>query len=184
MPKPVKLYAMSPVLIAALIVAGLGSAAGPALAQYRGSDTGIESQHKCADHKSRKNKKILGAVGGAAIGGLIGRSIDGGKHHEAGTILGAAGGAYAGQAIAGSLTSCDRYLQDEAAVRAVRTGHEQTWSNQDSGNTGTVKRAQSFVDSQGRECNTIITNTAEHNDSDKSDTIILCKNDNGNWEKM
>ncbi len=170
-------------LIAPLILAGLGVAARPALAQYRGSDTSIERQHKCANHKSRKNKKILGAIGGAAIGGLIGRSIDGGKHHEAGTILGAAGGAYAGQAIAGSLTSCDRYFQEEAAVRAAQTGQTQTWSNRESGHTGTVKRAQSFTDSQGRECNTITT-SAGQDSAGKAQTMILCKNADGYWEKM
>ena len=168
------------VLIAPLVAAGLGMAASPAMTQQRG----VERQHKCANHKSRKNKKILGAVGGAAIGGLIGRSIDGGDHHETGTILGAVGGAYAGQAIAGKLTSCDRYYQDEAAVRAVQTGQPQTWSNQDSGHSGTVRRAQRFTDSRGRECNTVTTTPVDTNSTEKPETIVLCKNADGYWEKM
>lgn len=81
-----------------------------------------QRRHDCANRKKKKRNKILGAIGGAAVGGLVGRKIDGGKHREVGTVAGAAGGALAGQAVAGKLTGCERY-QNNAGSHAVQPGH-------------------------------------------------------------
>ncbi len=184
MSKPVKSHGVNLALIIPLILAGYGSALSPAMAQNNSYYNDTPRKHACANHKKKKKNKILGALGGAAVGGFVGRKIDGGNHRETGTILGALGGAIAGQAIAGKLSSCDRYLQDEAAVRAIESGNAQNWSNNDSGYGGTTERAQSFVDGQGRPCNTITTKTADQNGYNDPETIILCKNANGTWDRM
>ncbi len=168
----------------ALIFAGLGGITQPAMAQNSAYNNDGQRKHPCANYKKKKKNKIMGALGGAVVGGIIGRKIDGGKHHETGTIAGAAGGAFLGQAIAGKLSSCDQYLQDEAAVRSIQSGQEQNWSNNDSGYGGSTERAQTFTASDGRECNTIVTKTADRNGYYDPETIILCKNPNGTWSRL
>ncbi len=165
-------------------VAGFGAMAQPVQAQNNSTYDSGKRKHPCANHKKKKKNKILGALGGAAVGGFIGRKIDGGRHHETGTIAGAVGGAIAGQAIAGKMSSCDRYLQDEAAVRAINTGQAQSWTNNDSGYGGSAQPAQTFVASDGRTCNTITTKTADQNGYYDPETIILCKNPDGTWSRM
>lgn len=171
------------ILAVPLALTGFGLSALPTLAKDNSYNDNAARKHACANHKKKKKKKILGAIGGAAVGGFIGRKVDGGRHRETGTILGAVGGAIAGQAIAGKLTSCDRYLQDQAAVQAIETGHAQDWSNNDSGYGGTAERAQTFVDERGRTCNTITTRTADQNGTYDPETVILCKNANGTWDR-
>jgi len=171
------------ILAVPLALTGFGLSAVPTQAKDHGHKNKAAYKHACANHKKKKKKKILGTIGGAAVGGFIGRKVDGGRHHETGTIVGAVGGALAGRAIAGKMTSCDRYLQDQAAVRAIETGHTQDWSNTDSGYGGTAKRAQTFVDERGRTCNTITTQTTDQNGNYDPETVILCKNANGTWDR-
>lgn len=47
----------------------------------------------------RSNMGILGTLGGAVVGGLLGHQIGSGSGNTAATIAGAAGGAYAGREI-------------------------------------------------------------------------------------
>jgi Glycine zipper 2TM domain len=79
-----------------------------------------QRKHACANRKKKKRNKVLGALGGAAVGGIIGRKVDGGKHREVGTVAGVAGGALAGRAVAGKLTGCENDQDDGAAYNQPR----------------------------------------------------------------
>ncbi len=173
--KPARLMLVLP-----LVLAGFGSTIAPASAQTYSNNNG----HKCANHKKKKNKKILGAIGGAALGGFVGRKIDGGKHHEVGTIAGALGGAYLGQAVVGSMTKCDRYFQDQAAVRSIQTGQTQSWSNSDSGAVGEVRPSQTFISKTGRQCKTVITRNGNQNGYYDPQTIAMCRDADGYWSRI
>lgn len=47
----------------------------------------------------RRDNGTTGLIIGGAVGALVGRSLDGGRHRTVGTIIGAAGGALLGRAI-------------------------------------------------------------------------------------
>jgi outer membrane lipoprotein SlyB len=47
----------------------------------------------------RRSNGTTGLLIGGAAGALVGRSIDGGRHHTTGTVLGAVGGALVGREI-------------------------------------------------------------------------------------
>ena len=47
----------------------------------------------------RRSNGTTGLIVGGAAGALIGRSLDGGRHHTTGTVLGAVAGALAGRAL-------------------------------------------------------------------------------------
>lgn len=55
----------------------------------------VESVERVA----RSNMGMLGTIGGAVVGGLLGHQIGSGRGNTAATIAGAAGGAYAGREI-------------------------------------------------------------------------------------
>lgn len=55
----------------------------------------VESVERVA----RSNMGVLGTIGGAVVGGLLGHQIGSGGGNTAATIAGAAGGAYAGREI-------------------------------------------------------------------------------------
>ena len=52
-----------------------------------------------ANHYGRRCSGTTGTIIGAIAGGLLGRSIDGGRDRAVGTVLGGAAGALAGRAV-------------------------------------------------------------------------------------
>ena len=74
---------------------GTGSAGSNDNANVRSGLGTVES----VERVDRANVGILGTIGGAVVGGLLGSQIGGGSGQTAATIAGAAGGAYAGREI-------------------------------------------------------------------------------------
>src|SRR5215468_7953780 len=83
-------------------------------------------------------KAVLGALGGAALGGGIAALAGGGT----GAIVGATlGGALLGGVIGNRLDARDKQLATQAAQQAFensQTGKPTAWSNPDTGNSGTI----------------------------------------------
>lgn len=74
---------------------GTGSTGGIDTANVRSGFGTVES----VERVDRANVGILGTIGGAVVGGLLGSQIGGGSGQTAATIAGAAGGAYAGREV-------------------------------------------------------------------------------------
>lgn len=100
------------------------------------------------------NKTTAGTVLGAIGGGLLGSQIGGGKGQliavGAGTLL----GAFIGHQIGESLDKADvdhaRRAQERAHV--VPVGQQITWSNPDSGHSGTITPRREGTDTAGNYC--------------------------------
>ena len=85
-------------------------------------------------------KETFGTLGGAALGGLLGSKVGGGKGRMAATAIGALLGAYAGNSLGKSLDRADRTYASQAQQQAYQAPMQQpvAWSNPKSGNSGTI----------------------------------------------
>lgn len=105
------------------------------------------------DTVSGSPKTTIGALGGAAAGGLLGAAIGDGRTRDiaAGVAVGGLLGALGGQL----LDQRDRRLQQEAAARAFETmpsGTSTPWRNPDTGNYGSVTPTRTYQTAAGRYC--------------------------------
>jgi len=91
---------------------------------------------------------MLGAIGGAAIGSALGDNGDGTTHFfavAAGTVAGAA----IGSSIGKSLDDADRQAMarnQQIALETYPSGQSSTWSNPDSGNSGSYTPQPAYQD--------------------------------------
>ena len=85
-------------------------------------------------------KQTIGALGGAAAGGLLGAQIGGGSGQLAATAAGALLGALVGSEIGRTMDEVDRMRADQAYGQAqdAPIGETIAWDNPDTGNYGSV----------------------------------------------
>ncbi len=129
------------------------------------------------------NKQTMGTLGGAAIGGILGSNIGGGKGKTAATIGGALLGAYAGSSIGKSLDQSDMMYHQQAVSRAYNAPLNQTinWNNPETGRSGSVtpirEGRQASTGSLCREYKQTI-----YIDG-RAETAVgtACKNSDGTW---
>lgn len=81
----------------------------------------------------------IGAGVGAVLGGFLGNRIAGRGNRIIGTVLGGALGAAAGSAVGCKLQKNDREKAERAVQDAVLTGKDQSWTNAETGASGTVE---------------------------------------------
>ncbi len=143
----------------------------------------VFSLSSCAtlQEKAKDNPKgLLGALGGAAVGGGIAALAGGGAGWIiAGSLL----GGLAGGAIGKNLDDKDKAKANAAAHEAFesgRTGQPSVWDNPDSGNSGTVTPTQTFANSQGQYCREINqTITIDGNTEEVTGTA--CRQADASW---
>ena len=100
-------------------------------------------------------KQAGGAVIGGAAGGLLGSQIGSGSGQLAATAAGALLGMLAGSEVGKSLDRADQMhaaQTTQAALESNKTGTVSTWTNPDSGHSGTVTPVRTFQDAQGQNC--------------------------------
>lgn len=97
-------------------------------------------------------KAVLGALGGAALGGGIAALAGGG----AGAIVGASlGGALIGGYIGNRLDNRDKQMAAQAAQKAFESsqaGQPTVWNNPDSGNSGSITPTRTYQLANGQYC--------------------------------
>lgn len=100
------------------------------------------------------NKTTAGTILGAVGGGLLGSQIGGGKGTliavGAGTLL----GAFIGKSVGESLDRADVNYANRAQAQAhtAPIGQQITWSNPESGHSGTVTPRREGTDTSGNYC--------------------------------
>ena len=97
-------------------------------------------------------KAVLGALGGAALGGGIAALAGGGT----GAIVGATlGGALLGGFIGNRLDARDKQMAAQAAQKAFedgRSGKPTAWNNPDTGNSGSITPTRTYQLANGTYC--------------------------------
>lgn len=129
-------------------------------------------------------KQTGGALIGAAAGGLLGSQFGGGAGALAATAIGVLGGAFLGSEIGKSMDSTDRQeasRTQNVALETNRTGQPSTWSNPDSGNTGTITPIRTYQAPSGQNCREY---RHDVRIGDKSETVIgtACRQTDGTWK--
>jgi surface antigen len=105
-----------------------------------------------ANLTSDNPKAVLGSLGGAAVGAGIAALAHG---NPAAIVASAVGGALIGGYIGHRLDNKDKEMAAQAASRAFennRTGQTSSWSNPDSGNSGTVTPTKTYQAAGGQYC--------------------------------
>lgn len=83
--------------------------------------------------------QTVGAGAGGVIGGLIGSQFGGGAGQLIATGIGVGAGVLIGQQVGAYLDERDREMAQKSTIQTYQSGATQTWSNPDTGATGTVQ---------------------------------------------
>jgi surface antigen len=105
--------------------------------------------------RSAGDKQVGGTVLGAVAGGLAGSAFGRGEGRLIMTGLGTLVGAFIGSEVGQSLDNADRMAAARTAQQTFehgRTGQTATWSNPDSGNSGTVTPTRTYQAADGSYC--------------------------------
>ena len=113
-----------------------------ACAQMQSAEQGVENNPKA----------VLGAVGGAAVGGLLAAALGGkGGAIVAGALVGGLLGGYVGN----KLDAKDKQMAARAATLAFEqntSGQASVWNNPESGNHGSVTPTHTYQLASGQYC--------------------------------
>ena len=129
-------------------------------------------------------KQTGGAILGGVVGGLLGSQIGGGKGRLAATAAGTLLGAVVGSNIGKSLDKADRIYANQTANRALErnpSGQSSTWSNPDSGHSGTVTPTRTVHASDGSPCRDYETTVTIDG---RTETAVgrACRQSDGTWK--
>jgi surface antigen len=111
-------------------------------AQMQSAEQGVENNPKA----------VLGALGGAAVGGLLVAAL-GGKGGA--VVAGALVGGLIGGAVGHKLDAKDKQMAAQAATLAFEqnsSGQPSAWNNPDSGNHGSVTPTHTYQLASGQYC--------------------------------
>lgn len=100
-------------------------------------------------------KQTGGAILGGIAGGLLGSQVGGGKGKLAATAAGTLLGVFLGSEVGKSLDRADQMYARRNAQSALETtpvGQASTWSNPDSGHSGSVTPTKTYQTAQGTNC--------------------------------
>lgn len=105
-------------------------------------------------NSSYGQKQTVGALGGAALGGLLGSQFGSGSGQLAATGAGVFIGALIGSEIGRSMDEVDRMKADRAISRAQAAplGETVVWNNPESGNSGSVTPVRDGTSESGLYC--------------------------------
>lgn len=101
------------------------------------------------------NKELGGTIVGGAGGGLLGSQFGGGTGKLVATALGAVAGAWLGNEVGKSLDNADRAAMRRTSQNTLETakaGTTSSWSNPDSGNSGTITPTKTYQAPSGEFC--------------------------------
>ena len=140
----------------------------------------------CAnDGSGPGNKQVVGALGGAALGGFVGSQIGDGTGQLIATAAGTAIGALVGSEIGRGLDDVDRMRASQAQQRAANApiGETISWNNPNSGNQGAYTATRDGYTQSGRYCREF-QETITVDGRTETGTGVACRRSDGSWEIM
>jgi len=151
------------------------------LSMIAGCDTAGSGNNSFTSLFSKTNVgTVAGGVGGAAVGSQIGKGTGNIVAIAAGTLLGAA----LGRSIGSSLDKADLNAYNQTSQNAMengKTGTTSTWSNPDTGRSGSVTPTRTFQNSSGQYCREY-TQTVNIDGKTEQAYGTACRDQDGNWK--
>ena len=129
-------------------------------------------------------KETVGTLLGAGLGGLAGSQIGSGSGQLAAIAGGTLLGAFLGKEIGSSLDSADEAAANQTAQRSLETGPTgatSTWSNPDSGNSGTITPTRTYQAASGEYCREY-QQTVTVGGQNESAYGTACRQPDGSWQ--
>tara|TARA_B100002003_G_scaffold118709_1_gene109448 strand:+ start:2970 stop:3446 length:477 start_codon:yes stop_codon:yes gene_type:complete len=108
----------------------------------------------CAENQTGQ-KQTLGTIIGAGLGALAGSQVGSGKGKLAAVAIGALGGAFLGGQLGKTLDDVDRMKASEtqqAVLEKNKDGQSSTWNNPNTGHSGRVTPTSTQHASSGEYC--------------------------------
>jgi surface antigen len=129
------------------------------------------------------NKQAMGGVGGAVLGGLAGSAFGKGEGRLWTTGAGVLLGALAGSSVGASLDKADQMYANRAFTQAAAApvGQQITWSNPETGNSGTYTTTRTGRTASGSQCREF-TQTIMIGGQAKQGVGTACQNPDGSWQ--
>jgi surface antigen len=109
----------------------------------------------CQSTETRRAGGLIGSIAGSIGGSYLGSYLGGTAGPLVGAIAGGVGGYYLGSNVGGYLGKDDKQKMAEASQRAYETEEPQTFSNPNSGVSGTAEVVPSAQQGDNRECKII-----------------------------
>ena len=137
----------------------------------------------CAQNGQYGTKQTVGALGGAAAGGLLGAQFGSGSGQLAATAAGALIGALIGSEIGRSMDDVDRMKAEQAYNQAATAPIGQTiaWDNPNTGNYGTVVPTREGTKNTGEYCREF-QQTVVIGGRQEDAYGVACRQPDGSWE--
>ena len=124
-------------------------------------------------------KATVGALGGAALGGLAGSAVGKGSGRDVAMVGGALLGAFAGYEIGKSLDRADKAAIAKTTERALDDNVSYSWQNPENGRSGSVTPTGSYTQN-GRQCRNF-EQTVYIDGRRESVSGTACKQVDGTW---
>lgn len=137
----------------------------------------------CDTTQQAGQKQSVGTVIGAVLGGFLGSKAGGGEGQLWATGAGAVMGAILGSEFGKSLDKNDQVMMErtsQASLEHTRTGALSSWSNPDTGHSGTVTPTRTYQKAGGTFCRDFtqaIVIDGETHDA----TGTACRQSDGSW---
>lgn len=135
------------------------------------------------DTSGGNEKETVGTLLGAAGGALLGAQFGGGSGKIAAGVIGGLAGAYLGNQIGASMDKADRQYATQTTQNSLeysQNGQVSTWSNPDTGNSGSVLPTQTYRGASGEDCRDFET-TINVDGQTEVGTGTACRDVNGTW---
>ena len=127
----------------------------------------------------------VGTLVGAGAGAVVGKSIGGhGTSGVVGTALGTLAGAWVGREVGRSMDEQDRMKMERTTENALengRSGTAETWTNPDSGHTGTVTPQPAYKNDADNYCREY-QQTVTINGKTETAYGTACRQPDGSWK--
>lgn len=129
-------------------------------------------------------KQTVGTLAGAALGGWAGSQIGGGTGQLAATAAGVLLGGLLGGEIGRSMDELDRLKAQQATQASLergKVGETTTWTNPDSGHSGTVTPTRTYQATDGRYCREF-QQTVQIGGKTEQAYGTACRQPDGTWQ--
>jgi len=127
------------------------------------------------------NKQEAGLITGAVVGAAVGSQFGGGKGRIVTTVIGTIIGAIAGKEIGKTMDTVDRLKAQQAIQNTAVSGTTSTWSNPETGNSGTVRPLGKYSRSSSGYCRDFESDIRIDNKNEIA-RGRACQRSDGSWD--